>query len=218
MNELHVRQLSVAYRSGTPVLHGISFKLHAGQVLLIHGHNGSGKSTLLRAISGLLPISESHVSWNGTPVSKTSFGAAVHSWIGFLPQSGNVFPNLTVSENLELAIHRDRSTAPDDLIERVAALRPLAQKRAGLLSGGERKLLAFAMATAIDTPVLLLDEPVAGLSSENSSCILNILRQRRERGTIVIVVEHSPEALGQELVDIRAEMRDGAMTSEVLAT
>ena len=214
MTDLRVDRVSARYDTGRNVLHDVTFTLCASQAMLIHGHNGSGKSTLLRVLSGLLPLQSGEVCWHGDHVKSARADGPAHPWVGLMLQTDNIFPSLIVSENLGLATDGGRRGQKDSVLDELPALKTLERKRAGLLSGGERKLLGFAMAVATTAPLLLLDEPVAGLSDTNTKAVLEALSRRKEDGAAIIIVEHSTEALHNGLVDLRAEMLEGALTLE----
>jgi branched-chain amino acid transport system ATP-binding protein len=214
MSKLNVENIVASYGEGCDVLHGISFLLASGQVMLISGNNGSGKSTLLRAVAGLIPFSSGSITWNDQEVSNGLPGKAIHSWIGLMLQGDNIFPGLPVSENIELASGRlSKRIHKKDTKKRVNNMFPFLEdfwdKRAGLLSGGERKILSFAMATIADSPLLLLDEPLAGLSDENTNKVGKALKRHKESGKLMIIVEHSSTRIIDGLVDVYAEMSEG---------
>lgn len=218
MARLAVDNLHATYRNanGNEVLHGVSFGLDKGQALLIHGHNGSGKSTLLKVLAGLIPATAGTVSWNGSTEPGTRSGQAIRDWIGFQMQAQNVFDGLSVRRNVILAATGRNLAAPaceGGVRDQFPLLQPLWNKRAGLLSGGQRKVLALAMATLGDPPVLLLDEPMAGLSGESASAVLTCLHARKASGIILIVVEHSVNRLGNGLIDLHAEMTEGRLAT-----
>jgi len=216
MNKLEVRDLSAAYINvnGREVLRDVTFTLDAGEALLINGHNGSGKSTLLKVLAGLISATAGLISWSGCVVGQVRPEGPTHPWVGMQMQAENVFAGLTVRCNVELAMKRSNSKTTyshDRVLDDFPILSPLWNKRAGLLSGGQRKILALAMATLGDAPLLLLDEPLAGLSGENVSLVLACLRARKQAGAAMIIVEHSATKLGNELIDLRAEMIEGRL-------
>ncbi len=218
MARLDVDNLHATYRNanGNEVLHGVSFGLDEGQVLLIHGHNGSGKSTVLKVLAGLIPATEGNVSWNGLAQPVNRVGQAIRDWIGFQMQTQNIFDGLNVRSNVKLAAtgrNLVASTCEDMVWGQFPLLQPLWNKRAGLLSGGQRKVLALAMATLGDPPVLLLDEPMAGLSGESALAVLDCLHTRKSAGVILIVVEHSVNRLSNGLIDLHAEMTEGKLAT-----
>ena len=214
MVDLHVERVSARYDTGRNVLRDITFSLCAGQAMLIHGQNGSGKSTLLRVLSGLLPVQTGKVSWRDRLAEDVPSGGPIHPWVGLMLQTNNIFPSLTVEENLGLATNDGKRGTHGAILEELPALEPFWRKRAGLLSGGERKLLGFAMATTTKAPLLLLDEPIAGLSASNTKAVLKMLVRRKSEGGAIIIVEHSTEALQNGLVDVHAEMLEGYLTVE----
>ncbi len=218
MARLEVDNLHATYCSanGNDVLHGVSFGLDEGQSLLVHGHNGSGKSTLLKVLAGLIPATAGSVSWNGSTEPAIRAGQAIRNWMGFQMQAQNVFDGLSIRRNVRLAAtgrNLAAWTCEDTVRDNFPLLGALWNKRAGLLSGGQRKVLALAMATLGDPPVLLLDEPMAGLSGESASAVLACLHARKASGTILVVVEHSVGRLGNGLIDRHAEMTEGRLAT-----
>lgn len=214
MIDLQVEKLSARYNVRRKVLHDVNFSLSCGTAMLISGQNGSGKSTLLRVLAGLLPFETGDVLWQGTKVKVNPFGAPVYPWSGIMLQADSIFPSLTVEENVALAKDMGRGRIFEDYVDVLAALKPFWRKRAGLLSGGERKLLGFALVMAMNAPLLLLDEPIAGLSFENTKKVMDVLARRKADGAVIIIVEHSAEALQNGLIDIRSEMIEGVLTLE----
>lgn len=218
MARLSVENLHATYRNanGNEVLHGVSFGLREGQALLIHGHNGSGKSTLLKAIAGVIPATAGTITWNGVVETQARPGQPTRTWVGFQMQTENVFDGLSVHNNIGLVAAGRRLSARqcEPMIQdRFPVLRSLWSKRAGLLSGGQRKVLSLAMTTLGDPPVLLLDEPLAGLSGESSSTVLRCLKAFKAAGTILIIVEHSVGKLSNGLIDLHAEMVEGYLAA-----
>jgi|CXWL01.1.fsa_nt_gi branched-chain amino acid transport system ATP-binding protein len=216
MARLAVNNLHATYRNtnSNEVLRGVGFSLDARQLLLVHGHNGSGKSTLLKALAGVIPVTSGTVAWEGRPDRGGQYGRPTWPWVGFQMQAGNVFDGLSVRENVSLVVAGrglPSRAAEQTVQERFAMLRPIWDKRAGLLSGGQRKVLALAMATLGDPPLLLLDEPMAGLSDESASAVLGCLEARKAAGTILIIVEHSMDRLRNGLIDLHAEMIEGRL-------
>jgi len=217
MANLEVYDLAATYANanGREVLHGVTFALDAGEVLLVHGHNGSGKSTLLKVLAGLIRATAGSVTWNGQRVGLPRLGDPTHPWVGMQMQVENVFGGLSVRRNIDLAMRRavtKDKRGHDRVLEDFPILQLLWSKRAGLLSGGQRKVLALAMVTLGYPPLLLLDEPLAGLSGESASAVLAYLQARKQAGAAMIVVEHSITKLGNGLVDLHAEMIEGRLS------
>ena len=184
-----------------PVLNGITLSLDAGETVLLAGPNGCGKSTLLKAVIGALPLSEGSIAFEGKTFTHEAVEKRVNLGIGYLRQTGNIFPSLTVRENLDLA---GLSLAPNELrhaIERVLStfdfLKDRLASRAGTLSGGQRQALAIAMVFLHKRKLYLLDEPTAGLAPKTARDIMERVRQLSESDPeqAVLIVEHRLELL-----------------------
>ena len=176
------------------ILHGVSVKVHAGEIVAVIGPNGAGKSTLLRAMFGLLPVKAGQVTLRGEVVSNYSPDKLVTRGLSYVPQVDNVFPSLTIMENLEMgAFVRKNGCA--GRTEQVFSLFPdLAGRRgevAGRLSGGQRQMLALARALMLDPQVLLLDEPSASLSPKMVGLIFDRIKVINEGGTGILLVEQN---------------------------
>jgi ABC-type branched-subunit amino acid transport system ATPase component len=167
--------LSAGYGK-VPIIHDISGGVGPGEVVTVVGPNGAGKSTLLKAVAGILPPLAGHVQFAGQPVTGRAPHELAKLGIGYVPQSDDVFPNLSVHENLEMGGYLLRaSEIPgriDAVTERLPAIRRFMTRRASTLSGGERKMVAIARALMTEPQLLILDEPTAGLSPELASRFL----------------------------------------------
>ena len=212
--DLQVKSISASYEAGRNILQEVTFSLHSGQMMVIHGHNGSGKSTLFRVLAGLLPLQAGEIHWRGERIQEVLFGGPIYPWVGLMLQTDNIFPSLTVEENIALAMVRGGKKEGGVCKDFLPILKTYWRKRAGLLSGGERKLLGLALAMAIEVPLLLLDEPIAGLSPSNVELVQNILTRRKQEGAVIIIVEHSIKSLQENLIDAKGEMREGVLTIE----
>ena len=176
------------------IVHEVSIRLGAGELVTIIGPNGAGKSTLLKAIFGLLPVSEGAVRLDGGDVTDESPSRMVRLGASFVPQTDNVFPSLTIRENLEMGAFQ-RTEGVRERIEEVLRLFPELEQRtseqASRLSGGQRQALAIARALMLDPKVLLLDEPTAALSPVRRQDIFDRLMAIRERGVALLMVEQN---------------------------
>ena len=176
------------------ILHGVSVAVHEGEMVAVIGPNGAGKSTLLRAIFGLLRLRKGRVQLAGEDVTNWQPERLVPQGLSYVPQTENVFPSLSIQENLEMGafIRRD---SKKEALERVYELFPdLASRRgerAGKLSGGQRQMLALARALMLDPKVLLLDEPSASLSPKMVEVIFERVGAINKAGTAVLLVEQN---------------------------
>ena len=184
-----------------PVLNGVDLSVGAGETVLLAGPNGCGKSTMLKAILGMLPLDTGTIRFNGAPLEGMTTEKRVRAGIGYLRQTGNIFPGLTVEENLELAGLALSVSDFDREMERILGifdfLKGVLKKRSGVLSGGQRQALAIAMVLLRPRSLYLLDEPTAGLSPAAAADIMERLRHFREAsGEIsILMVEHRLELL-----------------------
>lgn len=186
---LEIRDLNVGY-GGRPVLQAVSLDLAQGERLALVGPNGCGKSTLLRGVTAEILESRGSIRHNGEDVASWRTDEVIRHGIAYVRQTRNVFLGLTVDENLDLASRED-GVPRESILASFPALRGRGNVRASLLSGGERQVVAVAMALLRRVSLLLLDEPVANLSEKNAAMILEEIAQlQRERGFAMIIVEH----------------------------
>ncbi|MFS8812845.1 MULTISPECIES: ABC transporter ATP-binding protein [unclassified Synechococcus] len=190
---LDIQDLYSGYR-GVDILKGIHLKVNPGQMVVIIGPNGAGKSTVLKSLFGLATIRSGRVLFQGSDITHLPAEQLVRRGIGFVPQTNNVFPSLTVQENLEMGafIRRDNPAAQ---LERVYELfPPLKEKRrqaAGSLSGGQRQMLAIGRALMVEPQLLLLDEPTAGLSPLYIEQTFALLQEINRLGISILMVEQN---------------------------
>jgi ABC-type branched-subunit amino acid transport system ATPase component len=177
------------------VLHGVSFVVPKARICAILGPNGAGKSTLLKVIAGMIRPVEGKIYFEGEDITDLPVHERVRKGIGYFMQGGQVFPSLTVAENLELGVMKlsseDKGKSISTVLGIFTNLRNMLDKRAGLLSGGERQALALAMILVQNPKIILLDEPSAGLGPKLAQDILNRVRQLNQcLGITVLLVEH----------------------------
>jgi len=193
---LRVEGITAGY-GPVPIVHEVSVSAEAGQIVAILGPNGAGKSTLLKAIFGYLKPQAGHVFLQGAEVTGLAPEALVSRGIGYVPQVGNVFPTLTVRENLEMGAYL-RNSGIQERVDAVLNIFPdlgkALERRAGALSGGQRSMLAMGRGLMLDPTVLLLDEPTAGLAPEYTREVWRQIKRVAESGTAVMVVEQNATA------------------------
>ncbi|HEX5017870.1 MAG TPA: ABC transporter ATP-binding protein [Actinomycetes bacterium] len=186
--------LVAGYLPGVNILNGTDLYCHEGEFVAIIGPNGAGKSTLLKALFGLVRVKEGSVSLRGDDVTNLRADALVAKGIGFVPQTSNVFPSLTIQENLELGVYQRPSTFRKRL-DFVGGLFPTLldrrSQKAGSLSGGERQMVAMGRALMMEPSVVLLDEPSAGLSPVMQDEVFLQTRTINAAGVTVIMVEQN---------------------------
>jgi branched-chain amino acid transport system ATP-binding protein len=188
------QDLVAGYLPGLDILQGCSIEVEEHELIGIIGPNGAGKSTLLKAIFGLVPVRSGAVVLGDRDITNLSAHAFVSAGVGYVPQVANVFPALTVRENLEMGLFLQPSRWPERYAA-VCEIFPLlgtrSSQRAGLLSGGERQMVAMARALMTEPHVLLLDEPSAGLSPANQDDVFERVDQINRTGVTVIMVEQN---------------------------
>lgn len=199
MSLLTIMDLKVSY-GGIEALKGVSFSVEKGQIVTLIGANGAGKSTTLRAISGLVPIKEGTITYDGNVISGQDPQTIVSEGICMVPEGRRVFPNLTVQENLQIGAYLRSDDLTADL-EHVYELFPRLEERswqmAGTLSGGEQQMLAVARGLMSRPKILLLDEPSMGLAPIIVNQIYDLIRQIRDSGiTVLLVEQNARKALG----------------------
>ena len=176
------------------ILHNLSLHVDDGEIVVVVGPNGAGKSTAIKAVFGLLRLSGGRILLGGTEITGMPTAQVVREGVCYVPQVENVFPSLSVQENLEMgAFVRDDDHTPR-LAEIYDMFPPLKEKRrqaAGTLSGGQRQMLAMGKALMLEPKILLLDEPTAGLSPKYQMEILAIVQKINGGGTPVLMVEQN---------------------------
>lgn len=192
---LEARDLVSGY-GRIPVLHSVSLSLEEGEAIAVVGPNGAGKSTLMKTLARHLPVLEGDLRFRGERYAHRDAVWAARHGIALVPQAGNVFPGLTVAENLRIGArgHPRPDRAIEEAMRRFPVLRERASQMAGSLSGGERQILAISSALLMRPTVLLLDEPTSGLSPLATDEIVRWISTVVEGGTSVVwVVEQTPE-------------------------
>jgi len=198
MSLLKVSNIVAGYGE-TEILHGVSIAIEEGHIVTIIGPNGSGKSTLLKAIFGLVKPKQGQVLFQGKDITGHAPETVVRRGLCYVPQSSNIFPSLSINENLEMGAF----IRTDDFSQRLEEIYLLfpdlagrRKDRAGTLSGGQRQMLALARALMLDPSLLLLDEPSAGLAPNLVGSVFEkILGINRAGVAILLVEQNAREAL-----------------------
>ncbi len=191
---LHAQDLVAGYIPEVNILNGCDLEVRAGEFVGIIGPNGAGKSTLLKAILGMCKIRSGSITLNGQDITGRKAHELVPLGVGYVPQTKNVFPSLTVKENLEMgcflkpSVFKERFAYVAQMFPKLA---DRAAQRAGALSGGERQMVAMGRALMLEPKVLLLDEPSAGLSPALQDEVFVQCRTINAAGVAILMVEQN---------------------------
>ncbi|MEX2223344.1 MAG: ABC transporter ATP-binding protein [Candidatus Rokuibacteriota bacterium] len=176
------------------ILHDVSIEIRPGEIVTLIGPNGAGKSTLMKTVFGLLRPRRGSIRLNGDDITGLTPSLLVRRGLSYVPQVDNVFPSLTVDENLEMgAVVRtdDIRARLEDVLALFPTLRPKRRLKAGGLSGGERQMVAMCRALMLDPTLLLLDEPSAGLSPLLVDSVFEKIESINRGGVAILLVEQS---------------------------
>lgn len=190
---LTVEMLEAGYVRDLPILRKVNLTLRQGSLTTIIGPNGAGKSTLIKAIAGVVKVSSGRILLGGTDITGIRPDQMAEHGLAYVPQTDNIFRSLTIRQNLALVLRRapDREDGLAELYTRFPVLKDKQDDRAGSLSGGQRQMLAVAMALAVKPTVMLLDEPSAGLSPKVAQEVLDLARDLTGQGVSVLLVEQN---------------------------
>jgi ABC-type branched-subunit amino acid transport system ATPase component len=178
-----------------PVLHGVSIEVGQGEMVGVLGANGAGKSTLMKTIARVLWAISGEIIFDGKPVTKLRPHEMTALGLGYVPQENNIFPDLTVEENLLMAgfIAKDGRSRLQRGYDRFPILGERKSQKGGTLSGGERQMLATGCALTLDPKLLILDEPTSGLSPQVTEALVEGIVKINKEGTAILwVVEENP--------------------------
>ncbi len=191
---LTVRDVRAGYVEGADILQGISLAIAPGELVAIVGANGAGKSTLAKTIFGLVPVRSGQITFAGEEIAGAPPERVVRMGMGYVPQVANVFPSLTVAENLEMGAYLaagDIEPRKQYMYDTFPILGKRRHQRAGTLSGGERQMLAMGRALMLAPRLLILDEPSAALSPILVQEVFDLVRQIHRQGTAIVLVEQN---------------------------
>ena len=194
---LEIRALTARYTPTSPdILHGVNFELHENEIVTIIGPNGAGKSTVLKSIFGLTHVTEGKVLHGSRDITGQRTDQILRSGIAFVSQGHNIFPDLLVEENLEmgaftLSDKKEVQAKKEEVFSFFPVLKEMRDQNAGLLSGGERQMVALGMALMLSPEILLLDEPSIGLSPKIIQEVFEKIQNIRDKGTSILMVEQN---------------------------
>ena len=186
--------IAAGYVKGLNILQGVDLIVNEKEIVSIIGPNGAGKSTLLKAIMGIINISGGRFFINGVEKTNTPTHQIVSEGVGYVPQVENVFPSLTIEENLEIgswSVKDNIKQSISKIYDDFPMLKERHKDKAGNLSGGQRQILALARALVTSPSILLLDEPSAGLSPVAIKEVFEIVKEINSRGVAILLVEQN---------------------------
>lgn len=191
---LVMENIVAGYVPGIDILQGVSLTVRQGELVSIIGPNGAGKSTLLKVLMGLLRPRQGSIRFQGTELVGLKPSTIVGLGLSYVPQVRNVFPNLTVRENLEIAAAVAGAGAPrriERIMELFPDLKDKARQKAGTLSGGQRQMLAMGRALILEPSLLVLDEPSAGLAPQMVAAVFQKVAEINEQGCTILMIEQN---------------------------
>lgn len=197
MSLLNVNNLSAGYGE-VDVLHGVSIEIEEGELVSTIGPNGAGKTTLLRSISGVLTPDSGSLELDGKDITGSNPEDTIRMGMSYVPQDDNIFPSLTVRENLEMGaftLEGDFEDRIDEICDIFPQLRERMGQKAGTMSGGQQQMVAVGRGLLIRPKLLLLDEPTAGLQPSLVKMMLNKVEEINELGVTVLLVAQTIDAL-----------------------
>ncbi|HEC71630.1 hypothetical protein LCGC14_1822830 [marine sediment metagenome] len=208
---LDINELNLHY-GNSQILYDISMHAKLGEVTCVMGTNGVGKTSLLRAISGTHPRSGGNFKFDGKPLAQIGAHEMARMGVGYVPQGRDIFPLLTVRENLQTGfscLPGSEHFIPDDIFELFPVLREMAHRRGGDLSGGQQQQLAIARALITKPKLLLLDEPTEGIQPNIIQHIGKVISLLRDRGDMAIILVEQYFDFAFELADQIIVLRRG---------
>lgn len=201
---LQVSELN-QYYGGSHILRGLSFETRPGEITCLLGRNGVGKTTLLKCLMGLIPAKSGTISWQDKTINTRKPHQRVQAGIAYVPQGREIFPRLTVEENLLMGLARFSGSGakqvPEEIYQLFPVLKEMKQRRGGDLSGGQQQQLAIGRALACKPQLLILDEPTEGIQPSVIKEIGAVIRQLAQRGDMAIL-------LVEQFYDFAAELAD----------
>ncbi|MGQ2969739.1 MAG: ABC transporter ATP-binding protein [Allorhizobium sp.] len=195
---LNTSALVAGYEPDLPIVRGVDFSVAQGELVILLGPNGAGKSTFVKAIAGMVPVHSGRIHLAGRDLTDVAPHRKLAEGLAFVPQTENVFASMSILENLQIAVallpKSERNLAIETMLTRFPDLAVKPKRLAGALSGGQRQMLAVARALALNPPVLILDEPSAGLSPKIVGEVFSMLKRINGEGVTIVLVEQNVKA------------------------
>ncbi|AJB62652.1 TPA: urea ABC transporter ATP-binding subunit UrtE [Enterobacter hormaechei] len=214
---LQVSELN-QYYGGSHTLRGVSFEAVVGEVTCLLGRNGVGKTTLLRCLMGLIPVKGGEVVWQGKSITLSKPHQRVQSGVAYVPQGREIFPRLTVEENLLMGLSRfsagNARSVPEEIWQLFPVLKEMKHRRGGDLSGGQQQQLAIGRALASRPRLLILDEPTEGIQPSVIKEIGQVIRSLANRGDMAILLVEQFYDFAAELADRYLVMSRGSIVQQ----
>ncbi len=210
---LAIQNLSVAYGE-TTIVRDVSMQIPSGRVVCLMGRNGVGKTTLLKSLMGLLPATSGTIQLNGRDLTRTPPEVRARAGIGYVPQGREIFPNLTVEENLRIGLlnNPDRPRQiPDFVFEYFPILREFLARKGGVLSGGQQQQLAIARVLLAGAKLLVLDEPTEGIQPSIIQLIEKVLLRLKADSSVAILLVEQHFEFALKLADTYYVMEKGSI-------
>ncbi|MEG6330696.1 urea ABC transporter ATP-binding subunit UrtE [Enterobacter hormaechei] len=214
---LQVSELN-QYYGGSHILRGVSFEAVVGEVTCLLGRNGVGKTTLLRCLMGLIPVKGGEVVWQGKSITHSKPHQRVQSGVAYVPQGREIFPRLTVEENLLMGLSRfsagNARSVPEEIWQLFPVLKEMKHRCGGDLSGGQQQQLAIGRALASRPRLLILDEPTEGIQPSVIKEIGQVIRSLANRGDMAILLVEQFYDFAAELADSYLVMSGGSIVQQ----
>ncbi|MBR0554375.1 ABC transporter ATP-binding protein [Ciceribacter sp. L1K23] len=209
--------LVAGYEPDLPIVRGVDLAVARGELVVLLGPNGAGKSTFVKAIAGMVPVHSGRIHLAGRDITDVAPHRKVAEGLAFVPQTDNVFASMSILENLQIAVSllpkNARRLAIETMLTRFPDLAIQPKRLAGALSGGQRQMLAVARALTLDPPVLILDEPSAGLSPKIVGEVFSMLKRINGEGVTIILVEQNVKA-AMAIADRAVILAEGVIRHE----
>ena len=214
---LKVTELHAGY-GRIPILNGVNLDVAEGQVLGILGHNGMGKTTLIKTLMGFIDTTQGTIQLEGQDITRASPNRRARAGFGYVPQGRDIFPRMTVRDNLRFAVAASGSTSKtkvDEILDQFQRLVPLMDREGGALSGGEQQILAIARCLCANPKLMFLDEPTEGIQPSIIEQIAELLSMLKQKSQLTIVLVEQNLEFVSSLSDRVAIIQKGTIVNEL---